>query len=109
MASDRIAHWAREDFCYLTTTGRRTGNPHTIEIWYAVNEGHLYMLSGGMERADWVRNLTKEPRVRVRVGNQELPGRAYVVDDPDEDAVARRVVLAKYQGEDEGDDLTDWA
>ena len=24
-----------DDYCYLTTTGRRSGRPHRIEIWYA--------------------------------------------------------------------------
>ena len=28
---------ADDDFCYLTTTGRVTGEPHEIEIWFAVD------------------------------------------------------------------------
>jgi hypothetical protein len=36
---------AGEDFCYLTTTGRVTGRPHTIEIWFALEGGTLYTLS----------------------------------------------------------------
>jgi hypothetical protein len=28
-----------EPFCYLTTTGRRTGRRRPIEIWFAVREG----------------------------------------------------------------------
>ena len=27
---------ADEDFCYLTTTGRVTGRPHEIEIWFSL-------------------------------------------------------------------------
>ena len=30
------------DVCYLTTTGRITGRPHEIEIWFAVREATLY-------------------------------------------------------------------
>ena len=26
---------AGEQFCYLTTTGRVTGRPHEVEIWFA--------------------------------------------------------------------------
>jgi hypothetical protein len=26
---------ASQAFCYLTTTGRVSGRPHTIEIWFA--------------------------------------------------------------------------
>jgi len=28
-----------EQHCYLTTTGRRGGRPHEIEIWFSINEG----------------------------------------------------------------------
>jgi hypothetical protein len=27
---------ADEDFCYLTTTGRKSGKPHESEIWFGV-------------------------------------------------------------------------
>jgi hypothetical protein len=30
------------DYCYVTTTGRRTGSPHTIEIWFALHEDTVY-------------------------------------------------------------------
>jgi hypothetical protein len=29
---------ADEEFCYLTTTGRVTGRPHEIEIWFALED-----------------------------------------------------------------------
>src|SRR6186713_3406091 len=39
--------WAATPFAYLTTTGRRTGQPHRIEIWFAAEQGSIYLLSGG--------------------------------------------------------------
>ena len=39
MPGDWLRQHAADDFCYLTTTGRRTGNPHEIEIWFAVDPG----------------------------------------------------------------------
>jgi deazaflavin-dependent oxidoreductase (nitroreductase family) len=91
-----------EAFCYLTTTGRRTGRPHTIEIWYAVAPSGttLYLLAGGRQRADWVRNLVADPEVAVRMGRQgeERPATGRVVDAGSaEDAMARRLMLEKYQ------------
>jgi hypothetical protein len=35
------------DYCYLTTTGRHTGTPHRIEIWFGLGDGVVYILSGG--------------------------------------------------------------
>jgi deazaflavin-dependent oxidoreductase (nitroreductase family) len=95
-------------FCYLTTTGRRTHRPHEIEIWFA-RQGHtVYLLSSGRDTADWVRNLQRDPRVSVRIGTSTHQATARVVDPgKDEDAVARRLLLEKYQTS-AGEDLTDW-
>ena len=96
-------------FCYVTTTGRRTGRPHTIEIWFGLRGGRLYVLSGGGDRSDWVKNLVVQPGVTVRLGGATLPGRARLVEDPDEDALARRLLAAKYQGWSEGRPMSGWA
>ncbi len=78
-----------------------------IEIWFAIDKHTLYMLSGGCAKADWVKNLQKNPQVRVRLGDELLEGRAWVVTDKSEDSLARRIVVAKYQPRDT-DDLTEW-
>ena len=98
-------------FCYLTTTGRGSGRPHTVEIWFALQGGTLYLLSGGGDRSDWVRNLTRHPEVTVRLGRwdaAERPGRARLVEPgSDEDELARRLVAGKYQPA-YGGDLSGW-
>jgi deazaflavin-dependent oxidoreductase (nitroreductase family) len=99
-------HFASHDFCYLTTIGRVTGRPHTIEIWFALDGDTLYMLSDS-HSSDWVLNLRRVPDVTVRLGETTFAGRARVVESADEDALARRLVLAKYQPR-ESDDLADW-
>ena len=84
------------DYCYLTTTGRVSGKPREIEIWFGLREGTLYLLSGGGRRSDWVRNLLADPAVTVRVGETTLRGTARIVDDPGEEAIARQLVHGKY-------------
>ena len=84
-------------FCYITTTGRRTGRPHTIEIWFAVSGRTVYVLAGGRQ-ADWVRNLRADPRATVRLGDERFPAVARIVEGgSDEDRLARRLVVDKYQ------------
>jgi deazaflavin-dependent oxidoreductase (nitroreductase family) len=94
---------AAEDYCYLTTTGRVSGKHREIEIWFGLDGTTLYMLSGGRDRSDWVRNLQREPGVRVRIGSSTFEGIARVVDDADEDARARRLLLEKYEPRYSGD------
>jgi len=93
---------AAEQNCYLTTVGRVTGNPHTIEIWFALAGGGstLYMLSGGRDRSDWVQNIGRNSQVQVRIGGETFLGRAHVVEDEAEDREARRLVVKKYYGRD---------
>src|SRR5262245_66147729 len=64
----------------LTTTGRRTGRPREIEIWFTRREGRLYLVAEHRERAQWVRNLRALPRVTVRVGRRTFAVTARVVD-----------------------------
>src|SRR5215217_2673027 len=84
--------------CYLETTGRVTGQPHTIEIWYAARGTTIYLLSGGGDRSDWVKNLQKEPRVRVRIDGRTFAGTGAVIAGMDEEQTARETVVAKYYG-----------
>jgi deazaflavin-dependent oxidoreductase (nitroreductase family) len=91
----------------LTTVGRVTGRPHVVEIWFAHRELTIYLLSGGGDRSDWVRNLIRTPAVRVRAGGGEHPGLGRIVTDPDEDRLARDAVHDKYVVRYRGD-LTAW-
>ncbi len=61
--------FADADFCYLTTIGRVTGRPHTIEIWFALNRYTLYMLAGDRDRSDWVKNALHSPEVQVKIND----------------------------------------
>jgi deazaflavin-dependent oxidoreductase (nitroreductase family) len=88
----------QESFCYITTTGRRTGRLHTIEIWFAGLGDVIYVMAGGRERADWVRNLRADGRATVRIGTDRFDAAArFPQPGTDEDARARRLMLDKYQ------------
>ena len=69
------------DYCYLSTTGRVSGEPHEIEIWFALADGVAYMLSGGGDRSDWVKNLRANPAVTIRIGDERRAAVARVVVD----------------------------
>jgi deazaflavin-dependent oxidoreductase (nitroreductase family) len=103
-----LAALAGEQFCYLTTMGRASGRPHEIEIWFAANAGLVYLLSELGERSDWIRNLRKEPEVRLRIGSEAFRGQARIATPGEEDLLARRLIAAKYEDWHEGESLPDW-
>lgn len=96
---------ASRNVCYLTTTGRVTGRPHRIEIWFALNGHTLYMLHEGM--GDWVKNILRQPQVTVTIDNIEFAGNGrLLVHGDEEDALARQLLAEKYQKTE--DDLDEW-
>ena len=105
---NNLEQFADEDFCYLTTTGRISGKLHTIEIWFALHEKTLYLLSGGREKSDWIKNSVRNPDVQVKIRETLFDGKARLVATAEEDALARQLVLAKYTPRD-SDDLTEWS
>ncbi len=56
-------------YCYLTTSGRSSGQPHRIEIWFTAIGDTLYLISGGGDGSDWVQNLQARPEGQVEVGD----------------------------------------
>ena len=97
-----------EEYCYLTTTGRVSGRPHEIEIWFAIKNHTLYILSGS-GKSDWLKNLLKNPAVTVRIAKHTFPGTARLVKDKDEDTAVRYLIAEKYQEWEEGRILSEWA
>lgn len=95
--------------CDLETVGRVSGRPHVIEIWFAASDDSVYMLAGGRERADWVKNLRRTPTVGVRIGGSRFRGEAAVIEGTDEERRARELVAAKYRLWQPGTELTGWA
>jgi deazaflavin-dependent oxidoreductase (nitroreductase family) len=86
-------------YLYLTTTGRRSGRPRPIEIWFTRHEGRYYLVAEHGRRAQWVQNILADPVVRVQVGARRFRGRARVIEasgDPVLVRVVRRSSEAKY-------------
>jgi deazaflavin-dependent oxidoreductase (nitroreductase family) len=100
---------ADEAYCYLTTAGRVTGKPHEIEIWFGSVGNTCYLLSGGGNRSDWVKNLTKNPSVTVRIGGQTFRAVARIVDDEEEAMTARNLLADKYNERNANGSLSKWA
>jgi deazaflavin-dependent oxidoreductase (nitroreductase family) len=106
--SQNLQKLAQEDFCYLTTIGRISGRPHTIEIWFALHNQTLYLLSGGRDKSDWVKNALQNPTVQIKINSSIFQGTARLVTGTEEDTRARKIVFEKYVSR-TSDDLVDWS
>lgn len=98
-----------EEYCYLTTVGRVSGRPHEIEIWFGLRNNTLYLLSGGGDKSDWVKNLLRNPSVRVQIANRIFAGTARLVEDQAEESIARLLLARKYHEIEDEQTLSEWA
>jgi deazaflavin-dependent oxidoreductase (nitroreductase family) len=64
----------------LTTVGRRTGLPREIEIWFMVWSERLYLFAETREAAGWVKNIQRNPEVRVGIAEWRIDATARVLD-----------------------------
>lgn len=87
-------------FIYVTTTGWKSGNPHTIEIWFVAYEGRYYIVSEHYEKSHWVQNIQRYPAVTFRVGEETFQGTGRVIDrsaEPELAAAVSALMDAKYE------------
>lgn len=78
----------------ITTTGRKSGKPHRIEIGFQNINGTVY-ISGLPGKRDWYANLVANPEFTFHLKqpvNADLRAHARPITDPDE----RREILAPF-------------
>jgi len=84
---------ARDRTIDITTTGRRSGRAHRIEIWFYCAGGQIY-LSSLPGKKDWYANLIADPNFTFHLKNgvvADLPAIATPITDEDE----RRRILGE--------------
>lgn len=103
----------KEDEIELVTTGRSTGDPHSVRLRFAYDDGLIWLRTGERlpppdasgvrwrpsadRETDWLRNLEHDPRCRVRIGQAEVGAHYETSADPAAD-LRRTIELlrAKY-------------
>ena len=70
----------------LETTGRRSGLPRRVPVGNGLRGDRFWVVTEHGWAADYVRNIQKDPRVRVKVGPRWYTGTAHLLpeDDPRE-------------------------
>ena len=86
-------------FIYVITTGRVSGKPREIEIWFVESGDKLYILAEHFLKAQWAQNIHSNPRIRVRLGGREFDATARILDREADSApwqMAQRLAREKY-------------
>ncbi len=65
----------RASYIDLTTTGRITGRPRTVELSFALKGIDIVCLAGAGGDVHWYQNLLWDPKVSIKAGNLHLRGR----------------------------------
>jgi deazaflavin-dependent oxidoreductase (nitroreductase family) len=65
----------------LETTGHRSGEPRVTPVTNGLNGGTFWIVTEHGERANYIRNLSADPRVRVHVDRRWRTGTAHIVDE----------------------------
>jgi deazaflavin-dependent oxidoreductase (nitroreductase family) len=91
----------------ITTTGRQSGRPRRLEIWFHNLDGRIY-ITGLPGRRDWYANIVANPEFTFHLRQTvlaDLPGRARPIVDEQE----RRDVLERIlERLDRADELERW-
>ncbi len=91
------AHWARQRVIRLTTIGRKSGLPRTVQVWFVVTgPGEIAVQHVRGPTAQWYLNLKKHPEVTVDFGDGPVHGYAQVVNDRAEVQRILREIRRKY-------------
>ena len=96
-----------EKFVYLTTLGRKTGRPHTVELWFAFAGSKIFLSHEG-KYTDWMKNITSNSRVGIKVGSVRLEADAAILDEGIAVKVGQRSLYEKYYGQATEAIIEDW-
>ena len=104
LVEEPVGDWSFTDAVPEIFVETRTwyGIPHSVTTVCAADGAKLYVPSVYMEGGEfpdarfWNRNVVRDPRVRLQIGERLYPRRAVLVEDPEESAAALAALARKY-------------
>lgn len=79
----------------LTTTGAKTGAPHTAPVMYVPIDDRLLVIAsnaGAPVHPDWYHNLVTHPEVTVEMGADTFDATAEVIEEPERELLWTQIV-----------------
>jgi len=107
MNTSKIGRVEDEKYIYLTTIGRNTGRSHTVELWFAMAGGKIYLSHEGAY-TDWMKNIIENNLVEYRIRDIHFKGRARIVTGGDVFEIGKNALFIKYYGHASKEIIDDW-
>ena len=83
----------RRSTALIETIGRRSGAPRVTPITNGLDGDVFWIVTEHGHKANYVRNIEADPRVRVNVGSRWRTGVAQIVDEDPEERLQQTVAL----------------
>jgi hypothetical protein len=107
MSFTSIDDVADEKYIYLKTIGRKTKNPHQVELWFAVAQGKIFLSHEGAF-ADWMKNILKDDNVEFTIRDHRFKGKARIYPGGAAFETGKNALYSKYYGKANKSVIDDW-
>jgi len=84
----------------ITVTGRKSGRPISIPVWFVLENGKLYLLPVSGSDTQWYKNVLKNPSIRIEAGGAEAELKVAPVTDANQVSSIVEKFRAKYGAND---------
>ena len=84
----------------ITVTGRKSGRPISIPVWFVSEGDKLYLLPVQGSDTQWYKNVLKNPQIRVEAGGEKAELKVTPITDPKQVASVAEKFRAKYGASD---------
>jgi len=80
----------------ITVTGRKSGRPISIPVWFVLEGDKLYLLPVQGSDTQWYKNVLKNPTIRIAGGGAKAELKAVPITDPKQVSSVAEKFRAKY-------------
>jgi deazaflavin-dependent oxidoreductase (nitroreductase family) len=91
----RLKRLAGRSTLILTHYGRKSGKPYEVKIWFVVDADKVFIGTANVQH-QWVKNVQKNPRIKLSVGGEKFEAEARFLDHPTERNRAFAAAGRKY-------------
>jgi len=87
-------HLSKSGEITITVTGRKSGRPVSIPVWFVSDDDKLYLLPVKGSDTQWYKNVLKNPSLRIDAGGSDAELKAVPITDAEPVAS----VVEKFRG-----------